>query len=429
MRFNWIIFFLIVAVAVSSCREETYEPPFIQMYSPSENSMALTGDTLQVSGSISSSIPVTYVKIVLLTTAYIQACPALSIYPGTENYSINTEYIISNTSLLSGTHYLYIEAGNGYNASTKFIRLTVTGIPKESRSLVVFCHEKANDNVKIYKVDSLLNYSLFKQLPDDFQEGAVNSHDQLIYSMGQYKGNLYFLDAANGSVVDQVNALNNPPFPYFESLYWGNNLLIVGYYDGRIEGYFGNGNLKFNYSVDNCRMHQVSYDGTYLLSVFEYFTGNVFFTGAIYENSGLLKDMVYGDYQVYNLFRVSGNDVVLFCNKETQPTVRTLNTYSMVITHLKNLPSGVIYGVTQIDYDRYLISHSDGLFLYSFDNNVFTEIGNATTYGEVVYDETDNIIYLSTGKIINAYSYSTGSLIGTVALPDSIKDIEILYNR
>ncbi|HBG70167.1 MAG: hypothetical protein A2W93_10545 [Bacteroidetes bacterium GWF2_43_63] len=429
MRFNWIIFFLIVAVAVSSCREETYEPPFIQMYSPSENSAATTGDTLQVSGSISSAVPITYVKIVLLTTAYVQACPAVTINPGTENYSINTEYIISNTSLLSGTHYLYIEAGNGYSASTKFIRLTVTGIPKESRSLVVFCHEKANDNVKIYKVDSLLNYSLFKQLPDDFQEGAVNSQNQLIYSMGQYKGNLYFLDAANGSVVDQVNALNNPPFPYFESLYWGNNLLIVGYYDGRIEGYFGNGNLKFVYTFDNYRLHQVSYDGIYLLSVLEYFNGSMFFTGAIYEYSGLLKDMVYGTYKVQNLFRVSGNDVVLFCNEGTQPSVRTLNTYSMVITHLKNLPAGEIYGVSQIDYDRHLISHSDGLFVYSFDDNTYAEIGNATTFGDVVYDETDDVLYLSSGKNINAYSYPTGSLIGTVALPDSIKDIKILYNR
>ncbi|KAF5032071.1 hypothetical protein DSECCO2_621150 [anaerobic digester metagenome] len=429
MRFKWVILFFIVMASVSSCREETYEPPFIQMYAPYENTVACTGDTLQVSGSVSSAVPLTYIKIVLLTSTYIQACPALTINPNTENYSISNEYVLSNTALESGVYYLYIEAGNGYGASTRYIKLFVSGIPKKSRSLIVFCHEKANDDVKIYKVDSLLNFSLFKQLPDDFQEGAVNSQDQLIYSMGCYEGNLYSIDAAGGNVVDQVNAIIDPPFPYFESLYWGNNLLIVGFYDGRIEGYYGNGNLKFVYSVDNCRLHHVNYDGTYLLSVLEYYTGGMFFTGAIYGNSGLLKDMVYGDYNVVDLFRASGNDVVMFCNKDTQPCVRTLNTYSMIITLIKNLPAGTISGVTQIDSDRYLISHSDGLLVYSFDNNACSEIGSATSFGDVVYDETDDIVYLSEGKNIEAYAYPAGTHIGSVTLPDSVKDLKILYNR
>jgi hypothetical protein len=429
MRFKWAILFLIALASVTSCREETYEPPFIQMYAPHENMVACTGDTLQVSGSVSSAVPLTYIKIALLTSSYIQACPSLTINPNTENYSISNEYILSNTALESGVYYLYIEAGNGYGASTHYIKLTITGIPKESRSLVVFCHEKANDDVKIYKVDSLLNFLLFKQLPDDFQEGAVNSQDQLIYSMGCYEGNLYSIDAAGGTVVDQVNAIIDPPFPYFESLHWSNNLLIVGYYDGRIEGYYGNGNLKFLYSVDNCRLHHVNYDGTYLLSVLEYYTGNMFFTGVIYGNSGLLKDMVYGDYNVFDLFRVSGNDVVMFCNKGTEPCIRTLNTYSMIITQIKDLPAGTISGVTQIDSDLYLIRHSEGLLVYSFDNNAYSEIGSASSFGDVVYDETDDIVYLSEGKNIEAYSYPAGTHIGSITLPDSVKDIKILYNR
>lgn len=429
MRFKWVILFFIIIASVSSCREETYEPPFIQMYAPYENTVACTGDTLQVSGSVSSAVPVTYIKIALLSSNYIQACPSLTINPNTENYSISNEYVLSNTALETGVYYLYIEAGNGYGASTRYIKLTVSGIPKESRSLIVFCHETANNDVKIYKVDSLLNFSLFKQLPDDFQEGAVNSQDQLIYSMGCYEGNLYSMDAASGSIVDQIDAVIDPPFPYFESMSYNNNLLLVGYYDGRIQGYFGNGNLKFMYSVDDCRLHHARYDGTYLLSVLEYYTGGYFYTGAIFESSGLLKDMVYGDYNVVDLFRVSGNDVVMFCNKGTQPCVRTLNTYSMIITQIKNLPAGTISGVTQIDCDRYLISHADGLFVYSFDNNAYAEIGNATAFGDVVYDETDDIIYLSEGKNIQAYSYPAGVHIGTVALPDSVKDLEILYNR
>ena len=429
MKHKWGILFLTIAISVSSCHEETCEPPFIQMYSPYENAVACTGDTLHISGSISSTVPISHIKIVLLTTTHTQVCPALTINPNAENYSLNNEYVLSNTALETGVYYLYIEAGNGCSASSRYIKILVTGIPKESRSLIVFCHEKAKDDVKIYKVDSLLNFSLFKQLPHDFQEGAVNSKDQLIYSMGCYKGNLYSIDASSGEIEDQINAVINPPFPYFESLSWSNNLLIVGYYDGRIEGYFGNGNLKFVYSVENCRLHHVNYDGTYLLSILEYYTGNAYFTGAIYEISGFLKDMVYGEYNVIDLFRASGNDVAMFCNEGIQPCVRTLNTYSMIITHIKNLPTGTIYSATQIDNDLYLLSHSNGLLLYSFENNAYDEIGNITSFGDVVYDETDDIIYLSEGKNILAFSYPTGTHIGSVSLPDSVKDFKILYNR
>jgi len=421
--------FLLMMVILSACRKETAEPPVIQIYDPADYSIVCVGDTLQVTASVSSSVPIDYIKIALLSENYVQMCPSVTIYPQTESYNVNAEYIISNTNLESGTYYLKVDAANEYAASSRYVRLTVSGIPRESRSLMVFCYEQADDVVQIYKMDSLLQYSLFKQLPDDFGGGAVNSRDQLIYSMGLYEGNLYMLNASDGSVYNQINAVIDPPFPYFESVSYTNNLLLVGYYDGRIQGYFGNGNLKFMYSVENCRLHHARFDGTYLLSVLEYYTGGFFFTGAIYEASGLLKDMVYGEYEVLDLFRVSGNDVVMFCNAGTQPTVRTLDTYTMVITHLKNLPAGEIKGVAQIDSDRYLISHTDGLFVYSFDDNAYSEIGSASQSGKIQFDETNNLIYMCGGKDINAFAYPSGNWIGTVTMPDSIRDIEILYNR
>lgn len=414
---------------LASCKKETGETPAVVVVSPPQHSLANAGDTLQVSGEISSEAPLTHIKIVLLTENRVQACPSVTLHPGTGNYSLSAEYVISNPALESGVYYLLVEAANEFGVTSRYVELNISGIPKESRSLIVFCHEKANDNVKIFKVDSLLNYTLFKQLPYDFREGAVDSKDQQIYSMGQYAGDLYTLDASDGEIISQINAVNNPPFPYFESVFWGNDLLIVGYYDGLIQGYYGNGNLKFSYTIDNVRLHHVCYDGTYLLCVFEYYTGGTFMTGAVYANSGMVKDIIATPYQVAELFRATGNEVLLFCNNGTQPSVRVLDTYTMVITHLSDLPAGKIYGVARIDNDLYIVSHNDGLLIYSRDANDYAESGNASSFGDIVYDETDNIVYMAEGKNINAYSYPGGSLIGTVAMPDSVKDLKILYNR
>jgi len=424
-----LLFLFSVCALIFSCQKEIHNPPFIKIYSPLENTQVDIGDTLNISGTISSNTPITYVKIALLTTGYSQVCPAITLYPNTQNYSFNAEYIISNTNIESGIYYLYIEASNDYEKSSKYIKLAVSGIPKKSLCVIAFCHEKAKNDVKIFKVDSLLNSSLFKQLPKDFKGGAVNSKEQIIFSMGHYKGNLYSIDAESGIITNQINAIINPPFPYFESISYTNNLLLVGYYDGKIQGFYENGNLKFVYSVDNCRLKHARFDGTYILAVLEHFTGAYYYTGLIYEMSGLLKGKIQTNYKIIDLFSVNQNDVVLFCNASSQPSVRTLNKNTMVITHLKNLPDGQIKSVAQINNQNFLISHSDGLYVYSFTNNTYSKIGSTSLSGEVLFDSIDNLIYMSDGKKLYSFSYPSGNQLGTTELPDSIKKIEILYNK
>lgn len=429
MKIRKVFLVLFLVPVLLSCKKDTGEPPVLQVFSPSDFLICGVGDTLSVSGNVQSASSVDYVKIVLTNYNYVTMCPAITIYPTTENYTFNSEYILSNQNLESGNYFLLIEAVNQYGYDRVYLHLSVSGIPKESRSLMAFCYEKSNGNTHIYKVDSLLLYSLFKQIPGDFYEGAISSADQLIFSMGRYNGNLEFIDASDGSIVQQIDVINNPPFPYFESLTYSNGRLIVAYYDGRIDGYSGNGSYKFSYSVENYRAKRVRYDGTYLLAVLEYYIGGSMYVGVIWENSGFLKDVIYTTYSVEDLYRVIGNDVAVFCNESNQPTVKTLNTYYMNITQRKILPAGIIYSVVQVNSDRYLISHSDGILVYDYNSNTSNEIGNATLFGKMVYDETDNIIYMASGRDINAYSYPAGNWIGTLVLPDSIRDIQILYNR
>jgi hypothetical protein len=109
--------------------------------------------------------------------------------------------------------------------------------------------------------------------------------------------------------------------------------------------------------------------------------------------------------------------------------VRTLNKNTMVITHLKNLPDGQIKSVAQINNQNFLISHSDGLYVYSFTNNTYSKIGSTSLSGEVLFDSIDNLIYMSDGKKLYSFSYPSGNQLGTTELPDSIKKIEILYNK
>lgn len=424
-----IVFLSILVPMLLSCRKDMGEPPVLQVLSPSDYSNSCVADTIIVSGNVQSQSAISYIKIVLINSTFSQMCPAVTIYPQTENYNFSSEYIFSNQNLESGNYFLLVEAVNEYGSSKTYLHISIFGIPKESRSLMAFCFEKSNGHTNIYKVDSLLQYAPFKQIPGDFAEGTVSSADQLVFSMGRYSGNLYFIDASDATIVLQINAIENPPFPYFESITYSNGRLVVAYYDGRIDGYSGNGSFKYSYSIDNFKAKRVRFDGTYLMAVLEYYVGGDMSVGVLWDMSGYVKEIIFTEYTVLDLYRISGNDVVLFSNLNNQPTAKTLDTYYMTITQRKNFPSGSILGVAQVNNDRYLISHSEGILVYDYDSNTSGEIGNAAFAGKIVYDETDDIIYLASGRNINAYSYPAGAWLGTLALPDSVCDIQILYNR
>ncbi len=424
-------FFLgfLVVLFLLSCKREEGEPPVLQLYSPAGYSTYMTGDTIAVSGQASSMSQLTYIKIVLLSHSYVQVNPPLTLYPQTDSYSFDVEYILSGQDIETGSYYLMVEAGNEYGADQVFVHVNVTGIPLESRALVVFCYEKADGQVGVYYADSLLQYSLLTQLGGDFCEGAVSSKDQMIYSMGQYTGHMYFLDASDGNVAKQIDVVQNPPFPYFESLTYSNGLLVIGYHDGRMEGYYGNGNYKFSYVTENMRARRVRYDGTYLLCVLEYYLGGAINAGVMWEISGMIKDVLYTEYAIADLYRVEGNQVALFANLNNQPSVKFLDTYHMTITHMCDLPPGEVISVADAGDHRFILSHTTGLLLYDAQANQWSLIESTAFSGKLAFDQTDQMVYMSSGRDVYAFAWPDGTLLGSVQMPDSVRDIHMLYNR
>jgi len=418
----------ILIFALCSCVKETAPPPQIQIFSPSHLSDWGVGDSIFVQAQVNSSIDLEYIEINLLNTSQISVNPVQTLYPGGSSYAINTYYPVTNSALESGQHYFMLEASNGDATERAYVNIMLSGIPKRSMALVAYGYD-AGSLPHIYKVDSLLQESLFKELSGDFKNGAVNPKDQLVYSIGEYSGSFYSIDAQSGTIINEIQATINPPFPYFTGISYTNSLVLLGLYEGYIKGYYGNGALKFSYLMSLFRPQKLKYDGTYILGSFEYYSGGAPAFGVIYEISGAVKDILFTAFETVDFFRASGDLVLIFGNNGSQSNVYTLNTNSMIITQIHAFDAGKIYSVTQTGSETYVLSHDNGLIYYNFGSNNSSSFYSGAKKGILCYDEVDERLYLSSGNEIYSYTWPGAAESGPLLMPDSIRDIHILYNR
>lgn len=424
-----IITFLVFSVAfLFSCKKETAPPPVIEIFSPSHLSGWSVGDSIHVVANVQSSIDLEYIEINLLNTDLINVNPVLSILPNGSNFSINEYYSISNSNIESGQYYLMIEASNGDATERKYVNISLSSIPKRSLALIAYGYETGLQT-HIYKVDSLLQSQQFKELNGDFAGGAVNSENQNIYSIGKYTGSFFSIDASSGAINNEIPAIINPPFPYFNCISYQNKDLLLGLYEGYINGYYGNGNLKFSYLVSLFRPEKLKYDGTYILGSFQYHTGGAKAFGVIYEISGMVKDIVFTSFDVVDFFRVSGELVLVFANNGTQSEVYTLNTNTLIFTQIGSFDSGNIYSATDCGNNTFVLSHNNGLVAYNYNSNTSSDFYLGAKNGILTFDEVDERLYLSSGKEIYSYTWPGAVESGPLVMPDSIRDIHILYNR
>ena len=419
---------LVLFPLITSCVKEKAPPPLIEIFSPAHLSGWDSGDSIYVQAQVTSSINLEYIIINLLNTSQISVNPVQTIYPSGNSHSINVNYALSNTGIESGQYYLMIEAANADATERAYVNVMISGVPKRSMALIAYGHETGSPT-HIYKVDSLLQQTQFKELSGDFKEGAVNSENQTIYSIGEYTGSFYSINASSAAIINEIPAIVNPPFPYFCSISYTNSLLLTGLYEGYMKGYYGNGSQKFSYFLESYSPLKLKYDGNYILGSFEYHYGEIPAFGVIFEISGFIKNVVFITFKPVDFYRITSDLVLIFANNGTNSYLYTLNTQNMVITKIKTLPTGNLYSVTQCGISNFIMSHDNGLMIYDFGSNTYADFYPGAKTGQLCFDEVDERLYLSSGKEIYSYTWPGAVEGGPLTMPDSIRDIHILYNR
>ena len=428
---KYLVLVLSFAFCCISCRkEEDTQAPAVTITSPAQGTQYDVLDVLTVTVQVSDNAELSRVDLQLLNNDMAPVLPVSSHSATGTEQTLNIVYALDDVRMESGTYYFeataYDVAGN---TERTFVQVYVTAIPLRLKNVVAVYTSPGNVNVML--IDSAWNLSSLGVYTGDFSDLAVSSWWQQAGYTGKLSGPFRSITLDGVYPGWTANA-----FPTTGD-YWGNCESIGREWflnfrsDGVIRaktwsgqntvqynanaGYFFN---AFTVSGSYFFADQVDATGTNrVLSVFDKATGG----GAVQQTSLSILPM--------KMFPRDNNSIFIAGNTGAQAKLLIYD-FSMNGTWEPiALPAGRLLSAAQVDANTLLLAMDNGN-VYKFTYNpVGTVVWASVSAQEIRYDAADNTVITAEGVNIRRYNFTNTSLMNNVALPDSVADVELRFNR
>lgn len=428
---KYLLLVLSLAFCCISCRkEEDTQAPTVTITSPVQGTQYDVLDILTVTIQVSDNSELSRVDLQLLNNDMAPVLPVSSHNASGTEQTLNIVYSLDDVRMETGSYYFeataYDVAGNTERA---FVQVNVTAIPLRMKNVVAVYTSPGNLNVML--IDSAWNLSALGIYSGDFSDLAVSSWWQQAGYTGKLSGPFRSITLDGVYPGWTANA-----FPTTGD-YWGNcesigrEWFINFRSDGVIRaktwsgqntvqynanaGYFFN---AFTVSGSYFFADQIDATGTNrVLSVFDKATGG----GAVQQTALSILPM--------KMFPRDNNSIFIAGNIGTQAKLLIYD-FSMNGTwEPLALPSGRLLSAAQVDANTLLLAMDNGN-VYKFTYNpVGTVVWASVSSQEIRYDAADNTVISAEGMNVRRYNYSNAALLNNVALPDSVADIELRFNR
>ena len=271
----------------------------------------------------------------------------------------------------------------------------------------------------------------------DYSSSDVNSYYQQFYIAGHDSGNVNVY-AVPGAVSEWSVTTNPSPSPYFTNVYCNNDAEFVSYYSaanptikcynhaGAIQSVY-NATVGY-YPIKTCLL------GSWLLAEEKCISSPLENLLIYYASSTVAYSQTTIPGPVVALYGQDDNDVYLFGNNTSGGAYIKLysisnNTFYTPAISLNIY--GQLLSAAQVNAGTYLLGFSNGS-IYQYTNNPInlTALINGVTASTVRYDSISNQVITASGKIVSEYNYSgLPTLINSVTLSDSVRDLRVLYNK
>jgi len=423
-----IIFALVSIALISSCKKKTDTAPVVTFTSPYEQQIFNATDNVNVVAHISANQNLQSVTLSLLNSNYISVDNITSFPVGGVQMDINTNFTLDG-NLADGTYYINVIANDGSLTTNGYQQIYVHAVPLARKGIYVVT-ENNLVNPSVYKVDSSYLISNIFPLSGDFAASAISSKDQCLYTTGVFSGSFNNLNL-NSEVLTW--SVNNPGtgLPFFENVYYANGLTYLALYNQAIKGYDKSKNVNFTAATaTNTYPHALFSNGTYVFAEQRNISTYDVRLEVYYSGSGAGMQEYQLNQDVVAMYSYDANDILIFTNNNGNGNVLDFNINSNSATQTIVLPAGKIYSVLQITPKYYLLAYQNQVYFYSKASVESTGLYQTVPASSAMqFDSLNNEVFIANGTQMNIYNYTNSSLITTVNLPDTIKDIKVLYNK
>lgn len=430
-----LIIFLILIVVSLSCKKDNIELPKYKVIQPSENAIFTENDTINFKIQLLNNIETEYLQISIVDESMNIVSSQFQYNPVFTNSNYSSDFPIKLHNSLSGNYYLKFQLFNkSLHASSEFVKLNVTTIPDSALAVYVIT-EGLNNTLNINKLD--LNGNLISSftINSDYSSSDINSLSKSLLICGRYVGPISSYSTETHNLQWSKPAINNPPFPYFESMNFDGKFASVGLYDGNIRGYNSNGLIIFSFNIGNYRPYNFTrhFDVQSNIAYYIFLASDIqnIFHRIFVNFSASYSNMQIFDFnwKPYKIFALKNNSFIVFGNENNNAVMKTYSINSNIMNNIRNLPNDSLYDVIEISNGKFVISTSKYMFHYDVYTDNLTQFTLNQGYQKLAYDKVNNKLWATKDfklKRLNLLNFSPEF---EIQFNEKILNTHILYKK
>jgi len=434
-KISLLLFCLVLSIY--SCKKDTPpDYPSVQISAPYSLVTFNVPCTIQVTGHVSDSKTLTSVTIYIANSQNVAVEPTVQIPITSNNMNVSCLYQLNDIHLPGGEYYMTITASNGTNISSAFQQIYIDALPTKRTAIYAITRDATGVHAwgidSVFQVSPAYSYSV----SGDYSSSDINSYYQQLYIAGHDSGNV------NVNVVPNVAPAWNIPgaitsSPYFTNVYCNNDAEFISYYNSAspaVKCYNHLGVLQSIYNVATGYYPVKTYLWAgWLLTEEKSLSSSQENLVTFYESTTAGYEQAVLPGPIMAMYGQDNNDIFVFGNNSSGGAYMQLyNLTTNLFYSPVALPSGQLLSAAQVNANTYLLSFSRGaIYQYTYNPNSIVSYINGITASTVRYDSIDNQVITASGKTVNAYNYtiSSATLVNSVTLSDSVRDVRILYNK
>jgi hypothetical protein len=412
-----------------SCKKDNKtDTPTVQITAPTGLPTYNVFDSIRISGTASDPQGLRSINVFLSTgnSIPIMGTAPVTVTSNTTNFSL--VYVLNDIHLASGNYYVTVGASNGTNSAYAYQEIYVKAAPTIREA--VYAITRSGTTTQVWKMDSMLHSSLAATEPGNFINADISSYYQQLFVSAYDTGNMNAINVPGVSPAWSIPGVNTIA-PYFTNVYSVNDVAYVSLYNGDINYYDTHGNLQSQYlaTLGYYPIKTFLFD-SYLFTEQKNISGPSENLVLYYPSGGSFQQAALPGPLVA-MYGQDNDDIFVFGNSTSgNPYFEQYSISKNLFYSPISLPSAKLLSATQIDANTYLIGFANStVYLYTWNPNSMVSFVSGINANKLRYDVAGNTVIAAVVKSVNQYNYTTGALMYTTPLPDTVKDVQILYNK
>lgn len=425
------MFLILIIWVLDSCSKDTkINEPIVEIFSPENNQQYLLPDTIFVSFRVEHDEPIEYIRVSIDDKNMIPVSDQDFVYPSGKNYEGDIYLPLSALSEDNSfpPYYLHVVVSDLLQITHTYREISL--LNKEMKYKGCFLISRSGINMlEINYFDNNYQLGLNTSISGDYSGSDISSKANILYLITSLPDLARAINCTNGELIWSKDP--QLPYPEFNSILVGNNIVYFSTAIGRIIGLTINEGVQiFTTPVlpDSIPNNMCS-TANYLLSDLKSRNSDDKIWVSFYKNTGNKFLSFPTSYETVSMYgRKSNNIATIFCNKNSIGSIIQFNVEDNNIASQMELNNIEIHHTCEVDENNFLYSSDNMLFHFNMQNQSYVKITDADEIIiDIKFDDLDNRMFILHPNKVDIFSYPGFNKITTIESTNLLVGVELKF--